>query len=477
MRYRKRRRRFWKKTKGATYPKPASAKKKTLRPALTLDGPIIARDLRPVNRHDISILYGGIDEDVCQCFFQLSSEKLKAVFDDYASIYGAKKREYAKHVYEKWKSGSVEMSGQICERLLKIVPRHLDFDDKYSLVAKLWMRRSASRLKVEIAPTAEVEEALGIVLHVIGDAYKGGIPDILIARMAWLVENDAAVAQMLFQQVVAREFRLVEDRLRSELATVLQTCRATKNLLSIHARTMLKIPGGVIELLVSGESIHRQTRSMCMSSEQSARPPSGEPSRDLVPTQNRPPAPIQDPNNLLAEALRQMPEQKQAEIISKAADEALRLQVKSAENKLNIDALNEKADLAARVARDAENKTNIEVQFSTEHKTKEGDTQITVRTKPEARGIKGSCFVATACFGDENHPYVTQFRQFRDKSLLSSCRGQAVVEVYYSIGPQLAEVLNAVPALKPPSRLILRLLLSILRWSGRIGSAEELTNQ
>jgi hypothetical protein len=46
-----------------------------------------------------------------------------------------------------------------------------------------------------------------------------------------------------------------------------------------------------------------------------------------------------------------------------------------------------------------------DVDFTTEHKSKQGDTRITVRTKTDKPVViqapqNRSCFVATACFGD-----------------------------------------------------------------------------
>lgn len=52
------------------------------------------------------------------------------------------------------------------------------------------------------------------------------------------------------------------------------------------------------------------------------------------------------------------------------------------------------------------------------------------------------CFVATAASGDTSHPVVVQLREFRDRLLLTWGGGRMLVRAYYSVGPQLAAMLQ-----------------------------------
>tara|TARA_B100000686_G_C16643295_1_gene891369 strand:- start:205 stop:906 length:702 start_codon:yes stop_codon:yes gene_type:complete len=79
---------------------------------------------------------------------------------------------------------------------------------------------------------------------------------------------------------------------------------------------------------------------------------------------------------------------------------------------------------------------------------------------------RGNCFVATACFGNEDHPTVTALRRFRDEKLAYSRSGQAFIVWYYRNGPSLARVVEVFPILRMP----LRLILNVLAWI--IGSAK-----
>ena len=88
--------------------------------------------------------------------------------------------------------------------------------------------------------------------------------------------------------------------------------------------------------------------------------------------------------------------------------------------------------------------------------------------KKEGRQPKGSCFVATACFGDADHPTVVTLRGFRDAVLTRFAPGRRFIAWYYSHGPGLARLLDRFPALKGPARLMLTSFLwGYLRLSQR----------
>ena len=89
------------------------------------------------------------------------------------------------------------------------------------------------------------------------------------------------------------------------------------------------------------------------------------------------------------------------------------------------------------------------VNFQTEHITAKGTTRISVQT-PQGRQVSGSCFVATACFGDYDHPTVMVLRQFRDLTLMENRAGRAFIIFYYRRGPQLARFVERMPVLKLP---------------------------
>ena len=73
---------------------------------------------------------------------------------------------------------------------------------------------------------------------------------------------------------------------------------------------------------------------------------------------------------------------------------------------------------------------------------------------PEYSGKQ--CFVTTAAYGDADHPVVELFRQFRDRILLPTNPGKALVRFYYEVGPSLAAAIKG----NPIACLFVRLLLT-----------------
>ncbi len=68
------------------------------------------------------------------------------------------------------------------------------------------------------------------------------------------------------------------------------------------------------------------------------------------------------------------------------------------------------------------------------------------------------CFVATACFEDEDHPTVETLRYFRDTTLSASHLGRKFIAFYYVNGPKIANFVNRLPFLKQMIKPILNLM-------------------
>lgn len=72
------------------------------------------------------------------------------------------------------------------------------------------------------------------------------------------------------------------------------------------------------------------------------------------------------------------------------------------------------------------------------------------------------CFIATACFGDSQHPMVQVLRSYRDRYLVTSVRGTEVVNWYYRKGPAFARSIENRPVVKWTIRQVLKLALMFL---------------
>jgi hypothetical protein len=66
------------------------------------------------------------------------------------------------------------------------------------------------------------------------------------------------------------------------------------------------------------------------------------------------------------------------------------------------------------------------------------------------------CFIATACYGSAEAQPVKTLRLFRDRRLMPSPIGAALVAIYYRLSPPVAEMLRSRPWAR---RLVIRLLI------------------
>ncbi len=84
-----------------------------------------------------------------------------------------------------------------------------------------------------------------------------------------------------------------------------------------------------------------------------------------------------------------------------------------------------------------------------------------LRSTTDTRVSDRRCFVASAVYGLDD-PRTDALRAFRDRSLMPSTAGRALVSAYYRASPSLVSVLDRVPALRSPARLALDLIRALL---------------
>jgi hypothetical protein len=407
-------------------------------------------------RAEVSRLYGGIDDDVRQLFFGLDSFRLTLVFNVYERRHGDGKRKYAEAAFAKWKSAKVQMSGEISERLIRIVPEFLTFDQKYELIEKLWNRlRQTTRLNVTISPHGDLNAAVQTVMDAINALGEHEIPDGIADRLEWLAQDDAVAAKALLAQIAEREGQIAVETLESELRQILALALKHQDKLVTATRTVT-LPGIAVYINVSQTPPNTpRRRSMSDKERESdnsnpaplARQDDVRPRGDL--------APIENPSDLLDEALRRMSPKKQEEIIAKATDEALRIQVKQADARVDAARAEKAVDTVTRQA-DSLARTGAEFDLHREERLEHGTVNISVRNKSPSLGERlGKCFVATACYGDYSHPAVLVLRRFRDRCLRNNAAGRSFVAWYYRNAPMLADFIELRPSLRLTGRLLL----------------------
>lgn len=75
------------------------------------------------------------------------------------------------------------------------------------------------------------------------------------------------------------------------------------------------------------------------------------------------------------------------------------------------------------------------------------------------------CFIATAAWGSALHPRVQALREFRDRYLLSSEAGRALVDLYYRLSPPLANFIRQHPGLRAFTVAALTPVVAAAEWT------------
>jgi prepilin-type N-terminal cleavage/methylation domain-containing protein len=98
---------------------------------------------------------------------------------------------------------------------------------------------------------------------------------------------------------------------------------------------------------------------------------------------------------------------------------------------------------------------SFETSVSPRNNNNAGGASVPTASNPPPEYSGKQCFVTTAAWGDPDHPVVEVLRQFRDRVLLHSAVGMAMIRYYYEVGPSLAAAIED----KPLVCLIVRFLL------------------
>jgi uncharacterized repeat protein (TIGR01451 family) len=83
-------------------------------------------------------------------------------------------------------------------------------------------------------------------------------------------------------------------------------------------------------------------------------------------------------------------------------------------------------------------------------------------------GVGGGCFIATAIYGSDNHPYIKTLREFRDEVLMRSAWGNKVVKFYYRHAPSAACFIEEHEVARKLAKGIITPLVLIITYPWRV---------
>lgn len=401
------------------------------------------------HRQSVSRLYGGIDDDVRRMFFDLDAFTLKLVLNRYECEHGYAARKYAEKTLAKWKNGEVRMSGQVAERLVNVVPFFLSIDQKYELISSLWKRtRSRQTMRLAMNPADSLAQLVERAASFLVEGSEVVIPDSVADRLEWLAAEDSASARVLLEEVVRRESGIAIAEFATSLGSLRQAWHDSTGA-RVKGQARIELPWALVEVILDPSQPRQVQQSLgsTMSQDGSNQSDREKSSRDLQR--------IQNPNDLLAEAVNRLPLQKQEELLDKAAKEALRLQIKRRESVDDSEISASKVDDAVNHARHL-SQTGQRFEYSVEHRSEQGSSRLVIQNRqPSVSERVGKCFVVTACYGDEEHFAVLSLRSFRDELLASFGIGRVAMRWYQQVGPGWAAIVEERPVICAIGRMLL----------------------
>jgi hypothetical protein len=161
--------------------------------------------------------------------------------------------------------------------------------------------------------------------------------------------------------------------------------------------------------------------------------------------------------SLIDQSLSKLDSEQAKNLMAKAAEEALRLEVKAREQNMDY-TFGRKAAEDHIEAFNMLEKSGKTMRQEVTSNIKTGAGQMRIESKSGA-----TCFVASATYGDPNHPDVIFLRHFRDGYLVRSYFGLAFVQWYWINGPILAKAVEASSTLRKISRKIISGIVVLLK--------------
>jgi hypothetical protein len=306
-------------------------------------------------RAAVTLLYGGIDEDVLEEFYRLNEKRLGALFLAYKNAHGPGPASYAKRVYKEWKSGEKQPSGQTLERLLALLPPLLTTEQQYELVRKLRNRyRYREDIRLSTSPQRWREEIWASVGRLLQRSDESSIPKQVQDRLAWITSGNMLLAQKLMRRMEAYDALVLLSCIEEEGRRIKSLLAVTTNAICTHT---IRLPQGTIRLDVRRPRVSNEDEKN--GTEQNA----------LVRRAKQ---------SLMDQALESMSQEELKELRKKAAEEALRLQVEDAKaqvrHQMSERDMEQVIEHAARLERQGS-----KYEMSSRFETASGETNVRIQ--------------------------------------------------------------------------------------------------
>lgn len=190
-----------------------------------------------------------LNADLVRAIMSLEQRTLDDLFKLYAESFGPEAARYARHTYNKWKSGEVRPNKQTFNRLLVRLPEVMSFDLKCKLLRKLREEFCAESHYELTVSTSDWKDTLApLVTELIDKSYTAELPKQIGEQLGWLATNDMQVARAILAESQAQESRNSVAMLEQEFANI-EWLLAGSGRRSRITHT-LRLPFGTIKLKI-----------------------------------------------------------------------------------------------------------------------------------------------------------------------------------------------------------------------------------
>ena len=139
-------------------------------------------------------------DELMRVLLGLDDDSLSQLMDLYKEQFGEGPARYAKHTYEKWKSGQVKPNRQTFRRFLINLPKVMSFDMKCEVLRKFREAYCArDQYKLTVYTDDWQQKVTPLVDNLIARTSDTELPQQLQQRLSWLAEDDSQIANKLLQ--------------------------------------------------------------------------------------------------------------------------------------------------------------------------------------------------------------------------------------------------------------------------------------
>jgi hypothetical protein len=314
------------------------------------------------------LLRPGTQETV-KIFLSLETETRIKAFHAYKTLYGEKKAEYLRRVYAKWQAGNVSISKDMQERLLQYLPPLLSFHDKYKIIEAMWNgSRRQDLWHLSLSTSSQIAATIQGMQFRMKHSRDSGLPVEIANAVSWLTNGDAELAIQMIEMFGREEDGQVAETMGANLKNLQEFL--DKNESAETAYHEVNMPGlRVMIQMKRGDGMSDAETHLAVRS-------NGQPGSI---------ARINNPGDLLGDALKQLSPEQAREILGTAANAALTLQIKAKQAELDLAIAQRKLANTSTEARNL-SATGRDFHLEEEHRHENGYTRVTVK-KETKRGF------------------------------------------------------------------------------------------